>query len=440
MEDLSVMVIGGGAREHVISRAYEKSRRVRKVIVSPGNDFIGFNREKEVIVDKDCKLSEEESIVKVVEKYHPDLVDIAQDNALSTGAADLLRRKGFRVFGPSKNAAQIEWDKVWSREFMRRHKISCPDFRSFENDEPAFQMVNALYQAAPGVLLFVKAAGLCSGKGALSCRNVEEAIENIRKMASFGDAGKRFLIEQGLKGEEFSYYAISDGTNFYCFKSAQDNKRALNFDQGEQTGGMGAVSPARVTADLKERIEEEQIARAINGMRQEGRPFMGVLYLGGIINNEGIFNIEYNARWGDPECQAVLPGVQTDYADIANACIDRKLGELEIKEDKEVRACVVGASRGYPEDYGAVKGKRIFGLEDAMNVEGVEVYGAGIKIRAERVYADGGRLFSIIGKGRDVIEARAKAYEAISRISIEGNCLHYRTDVGWRDVERERNG
>ena len=435
-ENLTVMIVGAGAREHTISAAYEKSKRVGKIIVAPGNDFIAFGRKKEVVIEKSANLKDANSFLEIARKHKPDLIDVAQDDALAAGTVDLLEKEGFKVFGPRKSAARIEWDKKWSREFMQRNRIPMPEFKTFNAENEAIKYVNELYSQSGERMVFVKASGLCAGKGALKAECLEEAVQSIKQMKEFGSSGETFVIEEGLKGEEFSYYALSDGKSFHAFKSAQDNKRALNFDEGDQTGGMGAVSPAKVTQELSEEIEREQIAKAINGMKKENNPYVGILYLGGVSVNGKPMNIEYNARWGDPECQAVLPSVQTDYAEIVLNCLDGKLDEVKIGQDDKVRVCVVGASKGYPNDYSKVKGKEIFGLEEAMKAKNALLFSAGIEAKDGKFFAKGGRLFSIVGEGEDIVKARQAAYSAIALINIEGNNLHYRTDIGWRDVER----
>lgn len=438
-EDLTVLIIGNGAREHAISCAYEKSPNIKRIIIAPGNDFMCYKRNKEVIIDKNCSLINPTSFLKIARKYKPDLIDVAQDNALANGTVDVLEKEGILVFGPRRKTARIEWDKKYAREFMQRNNIPHPNFKSFNNEEQAEQYVKEQYQNNPDLILYIKANGLCSGKGALKSRSLDEAIENIGKMKDFPDnSGKVFLIEEGLTGEEFSYYAISDGKTYKLFKSAQDNKTVFNFDEGEQTGGMGVVSPALVTEKIKQIIEEEQISFAIKGMMIEQNPYKGILYLGGIVVNNKPINIEYNARWGDPECQAILPSLKTDYLEIVESCINGRLDDLEIKQDNKTRVCVVGASKGYPNNYREVKGKKIFGIDKAIDLPGISVFGAGIDMINNKMYANGGRLFSIVAEAGNIIEARQKAYHAIAGISIEGNNLHYRTDIGWRDVERVR--
>ena len=437
-ESLTVLIIGSGAREHAISSAYEKSPRVGKIVVAPGNDFIAYKRKKEIIVEKECGAQELQKIYETAKKHKADIVDVAQDNALANGTVDFLKKRKFTAFGPTKHAAEIEWNKAWSRSFMVRKSIPAPEVRIFSDGETAVEHLKHVYAERPDKPLYIKASGLCAGKGALKAENLCEATWCVRRMKDFGDAGKTFVIEDGLEGEEFSYYAISDGKTYRVFKSAQDNKRVFNNDEGEQTGGMGVVSPAKVTEQFAAEIVGKQIERALNGMRQEKRKYKGILYLGGIISDGKPMTIEYNARWGDPECQTILPSLDMDYAELVLACCEERLDDAIMRYDKKTRVCVVGASRGYPNDYSAVKGKKIHGLDEAMATPGATVFGAGVDICEGEFCANGGRLFSVVGEGKDVIEARERAYAAISKISVEGNNLHYRTDIGWRDVERSR--
>lgn len=435
-EDLTVLVIGKGAREHVISHVYERSSKVGRVVVAPGNSFIAYKREKEVIVDGDCSLLRPDSLLSVAKRHKPDLIDVAQDDALALGTVDLLQQNGFQVFGPKREVARVEWDKRWSREFMKRHKIPAPKFGYFDSESSAIDYVRFLYGREPRKLVYVKASGLCGGKGALKAESLDGAITNIREMRKFGEAGRVFLVEDGLEGEEFSYYAVSDGRAYRVFKSAQDNKRLLVNDEGPQTGGMGAISPAMVTEPFVDEIEEQLISRAITGMMKEGVPYEGILYVGGIVADGRVVNIEYNARWGDPECQVVLPSVETDYTDIVMASIEGRLDEVQIKKDNRFRVCVVGVAKGYPDDFSCSQGKEIYGIEQAMEFDDVTLFGAGIAVRDGRFYVDGGRLFSVVAEGETILEAKQRAYSAIEYISVDGNHLYYRTDIGSRDVRR----
>ena len=275
-------------------------------------------------------------------------------------------------------------------------------------------------------------------------------------MVHFGDAGKTFLIEEciqnhdGTPGEEASFYTITDGTNFYTFKTSQDHKAIGMFDEGPNTGGMGVISPARVIPDnLVGVIEDTIICPAIDGLRAEGRPYVGVLYTGVMVTytvdgQPEVKVVEFNARWGAPEAEVVVPGILTPMDEIAFACINGGLNKLIIEEDDLVRVGITGASRGYPGDYSAVKGKRIFGLEEAMAAEGVSIYGAGIKKEGTNVgpifKANGGRLFTLVGEGETIIEAREKAFKGMAQIHVDGNNLVWRTDIGHHDIQRYYEG
>ncbi len=443
-EDLTVMIVDSSARAHALSAAYEKSQNVKRIIVSPGNDFIKYKRQKEVLVEPG-KLTDPQSFLAVAQKYKPDLVDVCQDDALAAGTVDLLQENGFTVFGPTKAAARLEWDKEWSRNFMAKENIPHPDFVTFTDESAGIEFARAVYKSVPGKLLFIKAAGLCAGKGAIPARNLEEAITAIETMKSFGPAGKTYLIETGMVGEEASFYAFSDGLNFRLVKSAQDNKRLSNFDEGPNTGGMGAVAPAGgITPSLEFSIASEIISPAIRGMHGRKIPYCGVLYAGiMVVEENGKFVpkvVEFNSRLGAPEAEVVVPGIQTPMDVIAYACINQKSSAIDIKEDDKTRVCVVGAVRGYPDnaavDSAKKKNLRIYGLDEAMRVFGVTVYGAGIKMADNKFYVNGGRLFSLVAEGFDIRDARAKAMHAMSMVSVEGNNLHYRTDIGWRDMER----
>ncbi|HLC78052.1 MAG TPA: phosphoribosylamine--glycine ligase [Candidatus Nanoarchaeia archaeon] len=439
-EDLTVLIIGSGAREHAISQAYEKSPSVKKIIVSPGeDDFIGYNRDKEVIIDKNSSLKDPQSILAVADRYKSDRIriDVAQDDALALGTVNLLREHGYNVFGPTQEASRIESSKIWSRQFMARHDIPSPGWKAFDNPERAKAMLQYRYTIDPESVFYVKADGLAAGKGAIRAENITEAYDAIDKMASFGGTGKKFLIEGGMEGEEFSTHAISDGKSWHILKSAQDNKRIYEGDKGQNTGGMGAISPAMVTRGYDREIERELIAKAINGMGKEDRPFTGILYLGGMKTPYGLKVVEYNARWGDPEAQVVMPGILNDYMDVVDACITGTLDKIKIQEDNKTRVCVVASSIGYPGDYSNIKGKQIFGLENLLGIQGINVLGAGITIRDGNFYANGGRLFNIIAEGKDVVEARKRANEAM-RFIYEQNkdIIHYRRDIGLRDEMR----
>jgi phosphoribosylamine--glycine ligase len=447
-EDLTVMVIGFGAREHALVDAYQRSTRVRKVVAVPGNDFMKVGARKEVIIDKSVNHRDPSSILAAARKYRPDITDVAQDDAIASGAVDVLEQNGYRAFGPSQRASRIECDKAWSRNFMHRHGIPQPGYRIFDNIPNALDYASRIYSGNPRKVIYIKASGLCGGKGALRAESLEEAQANIRRMEEFGSAGKKFLVEYGVDGEEYSFFAFSDGKTYRALRSAQDHKRLLDNDMGLQTGGMGAISPAMVTAGLSDIIEKTQVVPVIGGMSRMGIPYRGIFYVGGMYvspdqrkNGGRITTIEYNARFGDPEAQVVVPSLQSDFADVIMACLDGKLHQAEVRQDDRTRVCVVGAAKGYPDDCSGVQGKRIYGLKEAARKEGVTVYGTGIAIEGSRFYADtgnSGRLFSIVGEGRNIDEARNRAYDAIGQIKIGGENPHYRKDIGLRDLRRFR--
>lgn len=446
---MKVLVIGGGAREHTLVRQYEKSDKVKQIHVAPGNGLMDFRPEKEVIRYPDIKASEVDKLLELVRTLKPDLVDIGPEAPLAAGLVNKLQEIGIPTLGPTKEAAILETSKCWARDFMDKYGIPHPRYKNCRSEQEGVGYVRSLSSNWRG---YVKADGLCEGKGSLRADNVEEALGNIELMKKFGDAGKSFVVEDFICGddgtnEEFSAYAFCDGKTYKMLRRfAQDNKRELNFDEGDQTGGMGANAPALVVtedADLVEQVENI-FKKAVYGMQVEGIPYKGVLYIGGMRVRKNGKNIavvgEFNVRRGDPEEQVTGTGVKTDPVDIAFAVIEGKLDDIKIEEDEIVRVCIVGASRGYPRDYSAVRGKQIFGLEEAMKVPRVTIYGAGVRKEGNKFYADGGRLFSVVAEGKDVIEARPRALYAMSMINIEGNNLHYRTDIGWRDVERLLRG
>ncbi|MFH1832838.1 MAG: phosphoribosylamine--glycine ligase [Candidatus Levyibacteriota bacterium] len=440
---MNILVIGSNGREHALASSYAKSKKARKVIMVPGNGLTDFEnnlpagKAGKIKNYPDVGMMDFDKIVAVCKKEKIDLVDVAQDDVIAAGYVDKLEKLGITAFGPTQKASQLEWDKNWSRNFMVKYKLPIPQFESFTDQKKAIGYVNKL----PDQLFFIKASGLALGKGVIRAENKQEAKQAIFAMNKFGKSGKTFLIEEGLIGEEFTLFVICDGENYIITKSSQDHKTIYNGDQGPNTGGIGCVCPTNaITQKLLREIETKIIKPTINGMKKEGRTYKGILYVGGILTNPptggGVKIIEFNSRWGDPEAEVILPGIKTDYLKIVEATIMKQLNNLTIKTDNKVRLSVAGCSRGYPGDYSAVKGKEIFGLNDVMKLPKVKVFGAGIKRKGKRFFANGGRIFHLVAEGKDIIEARKKAYAAISMIHIEGDNLHYRTDIGWREVER----
>lgn len=436
---MKILVIGSNGREHALAEAYAKSKKVKKVFIAPGNGLTDFSNKK--IKNVSILMTDFPKLLEFVKKERVDLVDVAQDAILAAGYVDKFHELNIPAFGPTQKAAQLEWDKEWARNFMRKYKLPIPYFEAFHNHQKAIAYINKL----PDTLLFIKAAGLALGKGVIRADNKAQAKAAIDSMKNFGKSGETFLIEEGLIGEEFSLFTICDGENYQIIQAAQDHKTVYNGDQGPNTGGVGCFSPTNAlnNKSLKE-IETKIIKPVLKGMKEEGRPYKGILYLGGMVTHSassgqarGVKIIEFNCRWGDPEAEVIIPSIKTDYVTIAQTVIEQKLKKTKIQFDDKVRIAVTGCSRGYPNDYSGVLGKEIFGLEKAMKLPGITIFGSGIKREGKHFYVQGGRIFHVVAEDLTITQARARAYGAISMIYIEGNNLHYRTDIGWRELERD---
>ncbi len=431
MQVKRILVLGNGGREQALSEAYAKSRGVKQVYVLPGNGLVGVaNKKVTALTDEK---SDYKAVLAVCRKYAVDLVDVAQDSFLADGLADKLQNAGILAFGPTQKASEIEWSKEYSRKFMQKYHLPSPRFASFSDVQKARSYLSGL----PEQPLYIKASGLALGKGAIRADNKKEAVVAISEMQKFGPAGQTFLIEECMTGEEFSYFVICDGQDFVTVGAAQDHKTVLNQDRGENTGGMGAVAPCGiVSAKIAREVEQKIIKPFLLGMAKEGRAYSGVLYAGCMLTQTGVKIVEFNARWGDPEAEVLLPAIQSDYLSIVMAVLEKRLGRAKITVDTKTRVSVAGSSSGYPEDYSAVKGKKISGLEKAAALPGVLLFGSGI-VKKQRVFlANGGRVFHLVGVGDSLVEARERVYAAMSMVYIEGNNLQFRTDIGWRDMER----
>lgn len=433
---MRVLLVGQWGREHALAEKYSKSKQVEKVFVIPGNGLMDYSNKKIVIVPH-IDVYDKNQVINFVKNNRIDFADISPEDFLAAGYVDFLRDAGIEAFGPTKIVAEIESSKEWSRQFMEKYNLPIPTFKSFSNKKEGIKYINSL----PEQILYIKASGLCGGKGAVRAENKKEAAKAIESMTQLGKAGETFLVEEALIGEEFSLFALCDGKNYVIAGNAQDHKTVYNADLGPNTGGMGCVAPTQVvTKKVISEVEEKILKPFLHGMAREGRAYQGVLYVGGMFTNPpaggGVKIIEFNARWGSPEAEVIIPSIQTDYVTIAKALISQKLKTLKIKFDKKVRVSVCGTAAGYPNDYSKAKGKEIFGLVEAMKVPDVTIYGAGIIKKGQKFFVDGGRIFHLVAKGKDIVDARKKAYEAMSLITVEGNNLHYRTDIGWRDVEK----
>jgi len=426
--DKIVVVIDGGGRGSALVQKYSQSPHVKKIIAIPGNDLMYLNRKKPVKTYQKLKTISIKEIVKICKREKANLIDVAQDNAVEAGLTDKLNAQGFNVVGPTRSSGQIEWDKAWAREFMKKYKIPSPRYKICNSKQEGIQFIKSQVSNR----WFIKAAGLADGKGALPAENKQEAFEAISQMSKFGKAGKTFVIEEWLMGEEFSTFAISDGNYFQIIGSAQDHKRLYNSDKGPNTGGVGCSTPPLVVT--KSIFEQAKliIDKTLKGLAKENRKYKGVLYLGAIVFKGKVSVIEFNARWGSPEAEVLIPGIQSDMFKIGMHIVRGNLRNFKIKTDGLARIAITGSLR--PE---AVKKKRkLFGVKEALRIDGVTMFGARVAKESNYYFVSAGRLFHIVGEGKTIIQARQKAYEAMSLLYIEGNNLHYRTDIGWRDVER----
>lgn len=414
---MKIMVIGGGGREHAIVHTLKKSAKVEHIWCAPGNG--GIAQEAECV---DIKATDIDGVVAFAKEHQPDLVMVAPDDPLALGMVDALEAIGIRAFGPRKNAAVIEGSKSFAKDLMQKYNIPTAGYAVFEDSAAAID-----YIRKNGAPIVIKADGLALGKGVTVAMTEEDAISAVKDAIdghAFGGAGARVVIEEFLTGPEVSVLAFVDGTHLKTMPSAQDHKRAYDHDEGPNTGGMGAFSPSRfytdkVAAECMETIFKPTVA----AMAKEGRPFKGVLYFGLMLTPKGPKVIEYNARFGDPETQAVLSRLETDLVDIFNAVIDEKLEEIEIEWADNAACCVVMASGGYPQAY--EKGKKIEGLE---NVQDCFVFHAGTAAQDGAVVTNGGRVLGVTAVAPTLDEAIRKAYADVERIHFDK--AHYRTDIG----------
>lgn len=414
---MKVLVIGGGGREHAICLKLSESPKVSKIWCAPGNGGIA-----QVAQCVPIKATDLNGVLAFCQEHAPDLVVVAPDDPLALGMVDKLEEAGFRAFGPRKNAAIIEGSKSFAKELMKKYQIPTAGYEVFDDSASAIA-----YIKEHGAPIVVKADGLALGKGVTVAMTEKEAVDAVRDAidgGAFGGAGARVVIEEYLTGPEVSVLAFVDGETLKTMPSAQDHKRAYDGDKGPNTGGMGAFSPSRyytdeVAAECMEKIFKPTVA----AMKKEGRIFQGVLYFGLMLTEKGPRVIEYNARFGDPETQAVLMRLQSDLFDIFNAVIDGKLTETEIKWSDLSACCVVMASGGYPKEY--EKGKEIFGLAD---VKDAVVYHAGTALQDGRIVTSGGRVLGVTALAPTLQEAIEKSYREVEKISFEH--AHYRRDIG----------
>ncbi len=423
---MKVLVIGGGGREHAIVWKLAQSNKVEKIYCSPGN--AGISELAECI---DISPNDHEGLVNFAKYEWIDMTIVGPEDPLSKGIVDAFEKNGLKIMGPSKAAAEIEASKVFAKEFMKKYNIPTAEYRVFTSYIHAEE-----YVRMKGAPIVIKADGLAAGKGVIVAKTVDEAIDALKKIMkekAFGDAGERVVVEECLTGEEASYLVFTDGETILPMASSQDHKRVFDNDEGPNTGGMGAYSPAPVVSpDVEEKIMEKVMKPAIRGLKKEGRQYKGVLYAGLMIKDGQPYVLEFNCRFGDPETQPLLTRLNTDLLEIAIAIAEGKLSSMMLEWKPEASVCVVAASGGYPGSY--EKGKPIKGLDKVKEIKDVVVFHAGTSFKDGQIVTSGGRVLGLTALGADIKEARDRAYQAIKLIEFDG--MHYRKDIALKALKR----
>lgn len=420
-DGMKVLVIGGGGREHAICWKLAQSPKVKELYCAPGNAGIA-----EIARCVDIGVMDFEKMTEFAKKEAFDLVVVGPDDPLAAGLVDALEAAGLRAFGPRKSAAILEGSKAFSKDLMKKYGIPTAAYETFDTPEAALEYL----ETAP-VPVVLKADGLALGKGVLICNTREEAREGVKTLMldkQFGSAGDRIVVEEFMTGREVSVLSFVDGKTIRIMTSAQDHKRAKDGDQGLNTGGMGTFSPSPFyTPEVDQFCREHIYQPTVDAMAAEGREFKGIIFFGLMLTADGPKVLEYNARFGDPETQVVLPRMKNDIVDVFEACVDGTLDQVELDFEDNAAVCVVLASAGYPEHY--EKGYRIEGLEKFKDKDGYYVFHAGSKFDAEgNIVTNGGRVLGVTAKGKDLKEARANAYKAAEWVEF-GN-KYMRGDIG----------
>ena len=417
---MKVLIVGSGGREHAIAFSVSKSPKVEKIYCAPGNAGIAG-----VAECVDIKAMEFDKLADFACENSIDLTIVGMDDPLVGGIVDVFEAKGLRIFGPRKNAAIIEGSKVFSKDLMKKYNIPTAAYESFDDADAAKE-----YLMTCNYPIVLKADGLALGKGVLICKTKDEALEGVKTLMQdkqFGNAGNSIVIEEFLTGREVSVLCYCDGTHIKPMTSAQDHKRAKDNDEGLNTGGMGTFSPTPFyDAEAQAFCEKYVFQPTMDAMKKEGRDFVGILFVGLILTSDGPKVLEYNARFGDPEAQVVLPRMKTDIITVMDACIDGELDEVELEFEDNAAVCVILASDGYPESY--EKGKPITGLENFDGKEGYYVFHSGTRFDNGNIVTNGGRVLGITAKGDNLVEARKNAYEAVNWVDFSNKYM--RSDIG----------
>ena len=417
---MKILVVGGGGREHAIVKKLAQSKKNPKIYVAPGNAGT-----EEIATNVAISVMDFDALVNFAKKEKIDLTVVGMDDPLVGGIVDRFEAEGLRVFGPRKNAAILEGSKAFSKDLMKKYGIPTAAYENFNDPQKAIK-----YLATANYPIVLKADGLALGKGVLICKTFEEAKSGIEELMidkSFGDAGNTIVIEEFLQGREVSVLSFVDGTHYALMTSAQDHKRAKDGDEGLNTGGMGTFSPSPFYTEEVDRYCKEHIyQKTVDAMRAEGREFKGIIFYGLMLTKSGVKVLEYNARFGDPETQVVLPRMENDIIDVFEACIDGCLDKIDLKFEDNAAVCVVLASDGYPLKY--EKGKKIKGLENFEGKTDIFAFHAGTKKVNGDVLTNGGRVLGITAKAPTLKEARDKAYDATKLIDFENRYM--RNDIG----------
>jgi len=421
---MKVLVVGGGGREHTLVWKLKQSPQVDKIYCAPGNGGIAQDAECVPLAAEDLH-----RLADFAQEQQIDLTVVGPEAPLTTGIVDLFKARGLKVFGPEARAACLEGSKVFAKEKMTRYGVPTAAYRVFYDAAAALEFVRELN--GPCV---VKADGLAAGKGVIIAKNraeAEQAVRLIMEERAFGDAGKAVVVEQRLEGEEVSVLAFTDGKTIKTLAASQDHKRVFDGDEGPNTGGMGAYSPAPVyTSELHEKTVKDILEPVIYGLADDGIKYKGVIYAGLMITSEGPYVLEFNCRFGDPETQVVVPRLKSDLVEVMNAVIEERLAEVELEWDPRAAVCVVAASGGYPGAY--EKGKVITGLDELP--PDVLVFHAGTALSDGKLVTSGGRVLGITGFGATIEDAVKRAYSGMERIHFEG--IHYRRDIAHRALKR----
>lgn len=417
---MKILIVGSGGREHAIAAAVAKSPKADKIYCAPGNAGIAQIAECVPIgameFDKLTAFAKEKSI---------DLTIVGMDDPLVGGLVDVMEAAGLRVFGPRKNAAILEGSKAFSKDLMKKYKIPTAAYENFDDPQKALA-----YLKTAKMPVVLKADGLALGKGVLICETLEEAKEGVRTIMEdkkFGAAGNRMVIEEFMTGREVSVLSFVDGKTIKIMSSAQDHKRALDGDQGLNTGGMGTFSPSPFYTEEVDAFCHKYIYQAtVDAMAAEGRPFQGVIFFGLMLTKDGPKVLEYNARFGDPEAQVVLPRMKNDMIDVVEACIDGTLDQIELSFEDNAAVCVILASEGYPVSY--EKGFEITGLHNFEDKDGYYCFHAGTAVKNNKIVTNGGRVLGVTAKGATLQEARANAYAATEWVQFDNKYMRH--DIG----------